>query len=268
MDDIRLILVVFFGLLGAALGSFVNVIAIRWHEGVSIRGRSICRSCNTQIKPKHLVPILSWIVLRGRCANCHARIHPQYVVVELIAAVLGCIAVLRWDPSMPLGTWHILFELVMSIGLLVPVVMDFRWQEVPVEYVTGLGIIGIAFRSALSFSMGGFDAVVATLIWTIVAICMAVVLLGGQIVISNGRWLGVGDLWLGIGMAGILGPRNFGIALYFSYIIGGAIALMCLATGLIKRHARIPFAPALVAGTLGALWFGDVLTAWFSIVFA
>lgn len=268
MDDLRLIFVVFCGLLGAALGSFVNVVAIRWHEGVSLRGRSICRSCKKQISPKHLVPILSWIVLRGRCAHCHVRIHPQYVIVEIIAAIFGCIAALRWDPSIPLGSWHILFELVISIGLLVPVVMDFRWQEIPVEYVVCLGIIGLIFRSAFAFSVSGFEAVVSVLIWTVAAICVAFIVLGGQIVASNGRWLGVGDLWLGLGMSGILGLRHLGIAVYFAYILGGCIAFMCLAMGLIKRHSRIPFAPALVAGTLGALWFGDKIGEWISTAFA
>ncbi len=262
MFEIRLLTVLLSGAFGAVLGSFINVLAIRWHQGASLGGRSACMSCKTTLKPRHLVPIVSWLALRGRCATCSARIHPQYVLVETAAFVLAVIAALRWDPSMSADLPRYVFELVIGLGLLVPVIMDLRWEEIPVEYVLGLGALGALMRAGISAMSGGADAALVTLAWSGVAACIATVVFGGQILISRGKWLGTGDLWMGLGMAGILGPRDLAVALYFAYVLGGLAALILLATGAVKRGARLPFAPALMLGTLFAIWFGADVAAW------
>jgi prepilin signal peptidase PulO-like enzyme (type II secretory pathway) len=99
---------------------------------------------------------------------------------------------------------------------------------------------------------------------SVIAICGVSVLFGGQILLSRGRWLGTGDLWLGIGMAGLLGARDTAIAIYLAYMIGGLAAMVAMALRAIGPRGRIPFAPALVAGTMGAIWVGDAIAAWVS----
>jgi prepilin signal peptidase PulO-like enzyme (type II secretory pathway) len=90
------------------------------------------------------------------------------------------------------------------------------------------------------------------------------VLFGGQVLLSRGRWLGTGDLWLGLGLAGLLGARDTGIAIYLAYLLGGGAAMLALGLGALGRKTRVPFVPALVAGTMGALWAGDAIAAWVS----
>ena len=260
-DPLSLWGVLLAALFGAVFGSFINVLAIRWHEGASIGGRSACPSCKSQLKAQHLVPIISWMVLRGRCAACHARIHPQYVAVEIAAALLAVIAALRWDPTNSTSLPHFLFEFVVSLGLLVPLIMDLRWKEIPVEYVIALGACAAIARGLIARA-DGTATFWMTLAWTGVAVCAATAFFGGQIVMSRGKWLGQGDLWLGIGMAGILGLQGLGIALYLAYVVGGIVAGIALLAGLVKRRTKLPFAPALVAGTLGAIWFGPLIAEW------
>ena len=121
-------------LFGACLGSFLNVVIIRWKNASSILGRSACPNCRKQIRPQHLVPILSWIVLRGRCADCHQPIHFQYPLVEMGAALLTVFAFFRHDFfSTHAALEPFLFELIFTLVLLIISVFDLRWKLVPVE---------------------------------------------------------------------------------------------------------------------------------------
>lgn len=239
-------------LLGAVFGSFANVLIIRWHEEASLMGRSACPSCKKTLRPRHLVPVLSWIFLRGRCADCGAKIHYQYPLIEAAAAVFAMIAALRHDPvtdSVPF-----LFEFIVTIGLLVPVAMDIRWRELPVEYLVGLGAFSFATHAFLSPS-SILDAVIAA--------ALPVAFFGLQTILSRGKWVGAGDVWFGGMMGAILGtPLLAALGLYLGYLFGGLMALVGLLAGLYRRGSRVPFAPALAAGTLVALWHGDRILAW------
>ncbi|MEK7116522.1 MAG: prepilin peptidase [Patescibacteria group bacterium] len=245
--------ILFTALLGAALGSFANVIIIRWHENASITGRSRCPACKKTLRPRHLVPILSWMLLRGKCAHCGVQIHFQYPIVEACAALLAVIAAIRHDPV--IDTWSFVFESVVTIGLIVPVVMDIRWKELPVEYLVGIGIFSFVFHAILTFS---------SISGTIVAIAGASAFFGLQVLLSRGRWLGQGDVWFGGMMGAILGtPLLTGLAIYMSYLFGGIFAIVGLLMGAFRRKSRVPFAPALAAGTLVALWHGERILLWF-----
>jgi len=245
-------------LLGGALGSFANVLILRWHEGSSILGRSACPHCRTVIRAHHLIPIFSWLWLRGRCAECERKIHIQYLLVEISAVVLGIVAAIRFDPfdlSVAPSFW---FEFFVTLALLVPVVMDLRWQELPVEYLGWLGVFAFVFR--LSDSAHPWSIVLST----IIALVAIVLFFGLQIILSRGKWLGMGDVWFGAFMAGVLGWPVIAVAVYFSYIIGGLVATAGLLTGFFKRRTRIAFAPMLAAGVLIGIWYGQSILSWIS----
>lgn len=254
----RLISVIFAAALGGALGSFSNVLILRWHESASLMGRSHCPSCNHVIRPRHLVPIFSWLWLRGKCADCGKPIHIQYPIIELVCALLGVIAALRTSPfgATPYQFW---FEFIVSIAFIVPIVMDLRWKELPVEYMVGLAVFAASFRWITHLSD-------FTLL-SVAALCIPVVFFGLQYVLSRGKWIGSGDIWFGGVMGAVLlDPWNVGVALYAAYILGGFVAAIGLITGIFKRGSRLPFAPALATGTMIALWFGDRITAWFHVI--
>jgi prepilin signal peptidase PulO-like enzyme (type II secretory pathway) len=138
------------------------------------------------------------------------------------------------------------FELIFSFVLLSLVVFDLRWKLLPVEIMAGCGI----FFALWSFWMGMPIASLA------VGIAFGVAFLLIQVLLSRGKWMGSGDPWLGGMIGAALGWPLVGVSFYLTYLIGGAVALFLLTSGLAKRNARVPFAPMLSGGALLAVWFG------------
>mgnify|MGYP000364274911 CR=1 FL=1 len=252
----------FAAILGACLGSFANVLAIRLHDESSLMGRSNCPACKKVIRPRHLVPVFSWFALRGACADCGAKIHIQYPLVEIAAACLAVIAVVRHDPFFSPAFYG---ELLLSLALLTMVVMDIRWQELPLELMAFVGVVGGFVQVAVSAGAGN----VAEGLYSLgLALAVAVAFFGVQWFFSNGKWLGSGDVWFAAMMAAVLAWPLTGIAMYLAYLVGGSIVLLLFILRLVKRGMRVPFAPALALGTLLAIWFGPAITHWMSYAFS
>jgi prepilin signal peptidase PulO-like enzyme (type II secretory pathway) len=231
---------------GSALGSFANVLVIRMREASSLWGRSACVHCKTPIAAKHLVPVLSWFVLGGKCASCGRPIHIQYPLVEGLAGLFALMAFLRHNPldgGAEAGLF--LFELLFSMSLLVLVAFDWRWKLLPLEFMAGSTIVFAVWRM-----LGGvpFSSVA---IGTVVGAGF----LGVQVLLSRGKWMGSGDPWAGALVGAALGWPGVGFALYLTYIIGGLAAVYLLLSGIVRRGTRIPFVPLLASGALLALWF-------------
>lgn len=232
-------------ILGAALGSFANVVVIRLQEGSSIRGRSRCMTCRATIKPRHLVPVFSWFMLRGRCAACRAPIHWQYPAVETAGTALALAAWLRYV-TVPQAAWMLfVFELALSFALLVIAVSDLRWQVVPLEFTLASAILLGAGRVWLDGDWR--PAVLGAL--AVSAILAAFVL------ISRGAWMGEGDPAIGLLMGAALGWPLALAGLVISFILGGMVAAALLLQGGVTRKTPVPFAPFLALGTLIVYWW-------------
>jgi prepilin signal peptidase PulO-like enzyme (type II secretory pathway) len=250
---------------GAVFGSFANVVAIRTHDESSLWGRSHCVDCKTPLKIRHLVPVLSWLIQRGKCTTCGKKIHIQYPLVELAGALLAVIAMARHLPVQGEWPW-ILFEFFFGIALLIFLVMDARWMELPIEMMVGAGIIFSIWNMLLRVLSGEPVAVVA---WShVVGFAAAACFFLLQWVVSRRRWIGSGDIWLGAIIGAVLGWPAVGVAIYFAYILGGGAALLLLVIGKLKPGTRVPFAPALAAGALAAIWWTPWLMAWLAYAFA
>ncbi len=235
--------------LGAVFGSFANVLVIRMKDASSLWGRSRCVHCKSVIRPHHLVPIVSWFVLGGRCADCGKKIHIQYPLVEALAALLALVAFFRHDfLADPSRLAAFLFEFVFLLDMLVLVAFDLRWRLLPVEFMIG---------SALVFA--SWQLMTGALMFPSVILGMVVGggFLGVQVLISRGRWMGLGDPWAGALIGAALGWPMIAYALYATYIVGGITAIFLFLSGLAKRGARVPFAPFLATGALLAIWFGS-----------
>ncbi len=255
----------FAAILGACLGSFVNVVVIRLHESSSMMGRSRCLSCKNVIRPRHLVPIFSWLMLRGRCADCGVRIHMQYPLLELIAAVSTIIIASRFSPLEGTWLWFIYLTL-MSMGVLVMMTMDLRWKELPLEVMIALGLLGLVWHLGVSINLGTVS-IISVMRSTLLAVATAVGFFGLQWLVSKGRWLGSGDVWFGAMMGFVLGWPGTPIAIYLAYLVGGSAVLLFMLLGYVKRGMRIPFAPALGTGLLLVLWFEPAITQWINRLF-
>lgn len=230
---------------GLSLGSFINVLAVRWREGVSLWGRSRCLSCKQPIRAQHLLPVVSWIWLRGACADCSVRISPSYVWVELAMGALTMIAFVR-HPEWMQGSWFgFLFEVAFGFVVLSVSVFDLRWQLLPVNFLAWAGgVFGL-----WNVLAGWVDA------WSVLTgVVVGAVLLGVPGWLSRGRWMGAGDAWMAAMLGAALGIPRLWLALYASAMVGGLVAAVLLLTGRATRETRISLAPILGIGGFMALW--------------
>lgn len=133
---------------------------------------------------------------------------------------------------------------------------DWRKKLLPIEPMIAATVTGFLVRAldgdAISSIMGVL--VGAGFIWI-------------QVLISKGKWMGRGDIWLAASIGAFLGWPNIGVVLYLTYVVGGIIAIVLFATGLYRRGQRIPFAPFLALGTVGALLWGTQIANWFATGF-
>ena len=234
-----LIGVVFF-IFGLVFGSFGNVLLCRFPLGESIRGRSHCPSCKKILREIDLIPVISFIFLRGRCHSCRTAISWQYPVIELVSGLLfiaaACIA------TTPLTA--ILLALAFWLLLIISVI-DARTQGIP-------DIFSILFI-ATAFLYSGFSGWLDP-----IAILIGFGFFGSQWIISRGKWIGSGDVFLSIGLCALLGQINLVIFMLFSsYIFGAIVASALLLSGRITRQSYIAFGPFLALGTLLSLFLGE-----------
>jgi leader peptidase (prepilin peptidase) / N-methyltransferase len=243
--------------LGAALGSFANVVILRLRSGESLGGRSHCLFCNTILRPKHLVPIFSWFILRGRCATCFKQIHYQYPVVETAMALMALVAWWRHlGDTSPFAWWLIGFELFLAFVSIVIVTFDVRWELVPVDFVAGSVILLAIWRLAMGVSL---TTLAIGLAWTVLPLAFLVL-------VSRGRWMGQGDPWvagiLGVSLSGALAP----ISLLLAFVIGGVVSAALLLFGGVTRKTRIPFVPFLIAGLFVTMWYAGPIHAYLRFI--
>ncbi len=250
---------VFVFIFGAAVGSFLNVVAIRMIRGQSfLIGRSRCPACGKVLKPFELLPILSFIFLRGRCLSCKKKIDPQYFLVELFTGILF---VLAYWPRFMSGDFLnfkqvalILRDWFFISALVIIFLQDLRHMVI-LDKVT----IGAAF-GAIFFN---FFILKGDWLQYLLAALFAAGFFGLQYVISGGKWIGDGDIRLGALMGLILGLKGTVAALLIAYISGAFVGLVLLALKKRELKSPLPFGTFLSLATVIALIFGDKIIGWY-----
>lgn len=240
MTDISLI--VFITILGAFVGSFANVVALRLHTGKPILvGRSKCGSCGTELAWYHLVPILSFIFLRGRCGHCGSKVSVQYVLVELMFAILFGLTALKVAATLPLLILGLL--IITIIGTIV--LYDIRHTIIPDILVITLTVLAFVY----AYVRDGFGD---TLIITLITAFTMAAFFGGIWFVSSGKWMGLGDAKFVFGLALLAGFPGAITGFLLSFWLGALISVLLLV--LFRKHRTIsnevPFAPYLALGFL------------------
>ena len=232
---------IFLALIGLVFGSFGNVLIFRLPRGHSIGGRSQCMQCGWQIRPWELIPIVSFIALRGRCARCKKQISVQYPLVEAASAVIIITAFIQEESAL----LPAMFLAIALWILLLIAVIDLRERMIP--DVLNIPFIAFAVLWRLAdhtFSWGG--------------ILVGLIIIGSQWAFSRGKWMGSGDVILAVGLGALVGDSVSGLLwILFSYMIGSVIALVLLITGFKTTKDVISFAPFLALGAVATLVFEE-----------
>lgn len=248
---------IFFAALGAIVGSFLNVVIYRLHTGKSLGGRSHCMSCGRTLSWYELVPVVSYILLRGRCHECSSYIPSRYLIVEVLTAFLFMLA---WY-AFPHDLLMLVLSLILFAFFVVILVYDIRHTIIPDEMTIGVGAVAAIYLGYLYLATED----VSLLLMHISGGVAAAFFFWSLWYLSKGRWIGFGDAKLALPLGAIVGGTAAFSMVVFSFWIGAAVALLfLLVQHLLKKgttkllfgrvpltmKSEIPFAPFLLAGFL------------------
>jgi len=258
--DIFLLAVAFVG--GAVVGSFLNMLVWRLPRGESIVfPPSHCPKCNARLHTLDLIPILSYIMLRGRCRYCGEKIEPRYLFVELASSTLTLLLFYRfliydYEPLL------LLLYLPFTFALIAIFVTDLQHYIIPDElslFTIGWGILldGIMIWQGEKELIAGFlpQSIISALAMGLLIILID--LIGRKIFKQES--MGGGDVMLAAGMGACLGWQNALVAFFIAVLIGAIWGVALIARGKREWKTYIPFGPFLVVGSIGAIFFAPML---------
>jgi leader peptidase (prepilin peptidase)/N-methyltransferase len=243
---------------GAILGSFANVLIYRLPRDESIVSPgSRCPHCGTPIPPRDNVPILSYFLLRGRCRRCGGPISARYPLVEGLMAALFVLVGVRVVPSGgPPLSWALGTALLFTFLLVVVTFIDLDHQLILNRVSLPGTAAGLALAAVQGRLAGGALAAVVD-----AAVILVIVVASEWILKRPG--MGMGDVKLAAMIGAFLGWPVGLVALYLGFIAGGIAAVALLLLRVRGRKDPIPFGPALAAGALLALLWGEAIWRWY-----
>ncbi|MFM7087942.1 MAG: prepilin peptidase [Candidatus Paceibacterota bacterium] len=250
------LLVVFSVIFGFIVGSFLNVVIYRLNTKKTFAGRSMCLSCSHTIKWYDLIPVFSYLFLRGRCRNCQSGISAQYPFVEVVTGLLFGLLFYRLEPILSLSSIiflinYIYYGILFAL-LLVITVYDIRHKIIPDSLSLLFGIF--AFAGLFFIDSGILFARIPALteLFSGIALSLPFALLW---LVSRGQWMGLGDAKLAVGLGFMLGLPLLVPATLIAFWSGALYGLILIVLRKAGPRTEIPFAPFLVLGTLIAFIF-------------
>lgn len=240
-------------LFGLCWGSFLNVLIFRFNHGKSPwKGRSFCPKCKKTIGWYDNIPLLSFILLGGRCRECRSPISCWYPVGELLVAGVW-VTLFLWLGLEPVS--HLIFWLLVSWLLCGVLLSDLRYQTIPEFFTIGLGLCGLV-RLFLMQDMGAFLAGL---------FCAAFFYL--LHIGTKKKGMGLGDVQLVLGLGFLLGVRGTIVAMYTAFLVGALFGVALILLGRKKFGQKIAFGPFLVLGAVVAFgWANELVKAWFGLM--
>ncbi|MFC1789422.1 prepilin peptidase [Patescibacteria group bacterium] len=247
---------------GLSVGSFINSIVYRLEKKESfLKGRSYCPKCKHGLSFEDLIPLFSFLFLRGECRYCKKKISLQYPLVELATGLLFVLVFsyqftsFDFQNFLTIGYWLLMAGLLMIIFI-----YDLKHYIIPDTVIYSAIIISVAWLVLNVFlndySMSQF------LNYLYSAVGAAVFFLA-IVVISKGNWMGVGDIKLGFLMGLLLSFPKIIIALFFAFFSGAIIGLALIFLNKKTLKSEVPFGPFLIAGTFFSLFWGKNIANWY-----
>lgn len=250
-------------IIGLVVGSFLNVVILRLHAKKDfVKGRSECPHCGHKLAWYDNIPLLSFALLGGRCRYCRGAISWQYPAVELLTAAVFLLTYLThpFDGVITAADVLVLIMwLYIAASLVVLAVYDLKWYLLPDKVLlpiivpAGAILLGTAIQAQ---SLRVADGPV-----------LAALIFGGFFyliaAVSNGRWMGGGDIKLAFVMGLLLGLQKTALAMLIAFNAAAIVGVALMVSRRLKRTDHIPFGPFLIGGTLVAYWYGEQIIDWY-----
>jgi leader peptidase (prepilin peptidase)/N-methyltransferase len=243
---------IFVFVLGTVIGSFLNVVILRYNTGFSIiNGKSKCLTCGKELEWYELIPIASFIIQKGKCNKCGSKISWQYPLVEITTGFLFLLIIktITGYGILAIGYYFVVFSLLIIIT-----VYDMRHQIIPNPFVYFFDVL--AFLSLFQILGYGID------FSGFIAGLAFFAFFGSFWLFSKGKWMGLGDAKLALGIGWLLGLQKGILAMLFSFWIGTIVSifLMFFYKNKINMKSKIAFGPFMALGILIAfLYGGDII---------
>lgn len=249
--------ILLFFILGAIFGSFVNCMVYRIKNKKTILGRSFCPHCKHELSFLDLFPLFSYLLLGCRCRYCKKMISFQYFLVELVTAIIfafGCYFYFgSFFATSFMSLMSYVFYLIMSLFLIFIFIYDFKYYLVLDEIIYPGIVIAFLFNLALGLSL--WNLLLAGFIgFSFFAL---------QYFLSKGKWVGGGDMFIGLFMGFVLGFPNILVAIFLAYFVGGIVAMFLLLFKGKKLSNKIPLGPFLTFATLLVYLYGKDILDWY-----
>jgi len=269
-------------ILGLVIGSFLNAVIYRlWQKKSFLKGRSFCPHCKHTLGWKDLIPLVSFLVLKGKCRYCGKKISLQYPLVEISTGILFALVFWVWGlgfdwslgcspPGSPLrvqGTWDFFilsYLLIIASFLIIIFIYDLKHFIIPDKVVYPAIFIVLGFRTwnlIGHWSLGFRDF--KGLVNPFLAAFGASLFFLAIVLISRGRGMGLGDVKLAFFMGLFLGFPKIIVALFFAFLIGAIIGVGLILAKRKTLKSEVPFGPFLVTGTFIALFAGEKIVQWY-----
>lgn len=256
------------GMLGLCLGSFINALVWRLHTDRDwIKARSICPRCKRQLANKDLIPVVSWLWLRGRCRYCRRPISVQYPLVELAMAAVFVISYLCWPEDLSQSGQKLLLVtwLVASVGLMALAVYDARSKLLPSILIYITALVAIAGRAAYIIWFSA-DRSHDFRQWA-AAVAVAAGIFFLIYIVSRGKMIGEGDIRLGLATGTLLAtPVKAFLMIFLASLLGTLFVLPALFDKRKSISSQLPFGPFLIAATAIVVLFGSDISNWYQVL--
>lgn len=255
-----LLISLFVFIFGLCFGSFLNAVIYRLENKESLLTRSHCPYCQRSLGAKDLIPVLSFLFLRGKCRYCQKAISPQYPLVELTAAILF-VLISYWSLVIcHLPFLFTIYYLLITSALMVIFVFDLKHYLIPDEIVySAIGFI-LVFNFWLLFN--GHLIPQRFLIYLFSGLAAAGFFLL-IVLISKGKWMGGGDVKLAFLMGLFLGFPQIVVALFLAFLSGAVIGVSLILLDKKTIKSEMPFGPFLIFATFLAFFWGQLMVNWY-----
>ena len=241
-------------ILGLIVGSFSNVCIYRIPRNESIiYPASHCPKCRSNISPKDNIPLLSYILLKGRCRNCKSKISIQYPIVELLTGLIYLIIYLTYGLSV-----QTLIYIILSSALIIIAFIDLNEQIVP----DVISLPGIVIGFIISFFIPYISFINSALGILVGGGIILIIGLAGSLIFKK-EAMGGGDVKLAAMLGAFLGWRYIVISLFLGFFLGALAGIFLIISKIKSREDTVPFGPFIVLGSFITLFWGEKIISWY-----